>query len=542
MLPQDSFATLVAGGLLPGRKYADDCVWSRMPLGTELLSRSLALGESLRLSDSDQRERDRVQQLLCDLNCWYSSGARLTWGIPGSTSSAFQDWLGNRILWWPNGVPEGERTAIVSSRLGRRLEEKQDWFEFFRDACANVHQRGELLISASSTTTGHFVEQATSLFSQPGLIFHIGQQKNLASWWHKLKLPTANDARPLYRAFVSPEIVVDNCAGNRQVSDAPARDRVVIAGSDRIIVVQMRRKGNLQRLIRARLTDGNRRWRPGSTIYTTNAKLISRQLQEWLTDKNGVAWHTPNRKNSQSSVVATSSSAKQRHSDVRTPSFLSPTEIRKICADIPYLTHCTRRQDSDWPGAARASYIDALILGRKEAQHGAIDALTRIIRSKRLAASSLKTRGTTAVVSLTSVFLDQISKLRHFQTHLARWDFEPYGISIEREWLMQQGARPVLYGDDDTWDQLSPPLQPFFQLRGTRDRNGITNRQWETEREWRHIGDIVLDTLPANKAFVFVPSASEAQRINRISRWPVAVLSPNYQLPNYQANRLLRRC
>ena len=121
-----------------------------------------------------------------------------------------------------------------------------------------------------------------------------------------------------------------------------------------------------------------------------------------------------------------------------------------------YLTHCTRRQNREWPDECKLNYVDALILGRKESQHSALAALMRIVRSKRLIASTIAIRGETPVVSLTAAPPGQMDCMRKYQCHLARWDFEPYGICIHNEWLDERGARPVQYGDEALWNRLKP--------------------------------------------------------------------------------------
>ena len=60
-------------------------------------------------------------------------------------------------------------------------------------------------------------------------------------------------------------------------------------------------------------------------------------------------------------------------------------------------------------------------------------------RSGRLIASSEFVRGETPVVSLTAVPLGEIRTLRTYRSHLSRWDFEPYGICIRRDWLQRRG-------------------------------------------------------------------------------------------------------
>jgi hypothetical protein len=131
-------------------------------------------------------------------------------------------------------------------------------------------------------------------------------------------------------------------------------------------------------------------------------------------------------------------------------------------------------------------------------------------------------RGDVPVVSFTAVPARELGRLHAYRSHLSRWDFEPYGISIRREWLAARGTRPVTYGEESLWDQLPAGDQPFFQLRQSRSAGG-TVWDWTVEREWRHVGDVRLDTIPADTACLFVPTAEEARQLAQISRWPVVV-------------------
>jgi hypothetical protein len=52
------------------------------------------------------------------------------------------------------------------------------------------------------------------------------------------------------------------------------------------------------------------------------------------------------------------------------------------------------------------------------------------------------------------------------------------------------------------------------------------------ESELRHSGNVALDQLPDDAAFVFVSSEDEAERVAAISPWPVAVVgSPGNDSP-----------
>ena len=72
--------------------------------------------------------------------------------------------LGPRLFWWPRGVPSGRFSAIVSSRLGRSLDEQVKWLQLVRAASRRVEANGILCVD-SSTWAGPIIERAGELFS-----------------------------------------------------------------------------------------------------------------------------------------------------------------------------------------------------------------------------------------------------------------------------------------------------------------------------------------------------------------------------------------
>ena len=528
ILPQLS-SVLVETGFFP-----DGTDMGRVALnsGIDLLPAMLDAWHSTTLEEHGRRRRTAVRTH-AQLASLSASGSKLTMGVPGRTAVGCQKWLGARLVWWPRGIPENNRTAFVSSRLGRRLDEKQTWFAFLRAVCSHTLANQSILVSASSTTTGRFLMRAADLFSVPALIFHVSDRDDLVSWRRKTLSRPVVAHRGVVEAYVSPEIDIGPKYIDEKVADIPARDRLVLAGSDRVFVAHLRPGGNLQRLVTARLSQGD--WTPGSVMLAANHGAIPQKDMYDLMQQGAVAWLVPDLA-CQASSHNVWQAAEQGCAQAPTVNLPKFAKLAEVGESRQYLTHCTRRQNRNWPDEGEPSYIDALILGRNESRHSALAALLRIVRSKRLIASTNLIRGETPVVSLTAAPPGQIECMTKYQRHLARWDFEPYGICIHKEWLDERGARPVQYGDEALWTRLKRSSQPFFQLRGTRrDKSDILNGQWESEQEWRHVGDIDLSALPPAKALIFVPTTTEARMLHRVSRWPVVVAS------GYQVNRLLRR-
>src|SRR5437764_11844560 len=105
------------------------------------------------------------------------------------------------------------------------------------------------------------------------------------------------------------------------------------------------------------------------------------------------------------------------------------------------LTHTTRSCAGPWPGESFEAYADSLLNSQDSADHSSLGALRRIVKQRRLIASALTIRAGYKVVSFTAMPLSDLPSLHQYRPHRVRWDFEPYGICIRRQWLIEHGAR-----------------------------------------------------------------------------------------------------
>ena len=199
----------------------------------------------------------------------------------------------------------------------------------------------------------------------------------------------------------------------------------------------------------------------------------------------------------------------------------------------PALLHCVRRHDGPWADQSQAEFLDELLWELPERDRSPLATLVRIVQERRLRASSAAIRGGQPVVCFSARPLEQLATLRRYQRHRRRWDFEPYGLAIRREWLEAQGARPVRYGDDTLWESLADAERPWFQRQTTRARRSaphpptrltLPTTDWTVEDEWRAVGDVDLSTLSADAAVLFVAEDRDADRLRLITRWPIVVL------------------
>jgi hypothetical protein len=400
------------------------------------------------------------------------------------------------------------------------------------------------LLTAASTTTARFIERCASLFGLRLLRVDLAaDDMPLAKWFLRVRdQQPAETTEWRSEVFLSPPLAPLETAAERDADylAAPSRDRAVVAMSDRLLVFHLRRGGHSDRLVRARLTD--RTWPLASVYVALGPDLVRRDAAHELLGLGAVGWMLMEKPQTEQCKFERSESqqSEQRHLErglgngqlkagelPTAPAAIADTlAIARIipvpsAEDWPYLTHCTRRRDGPWPDQGEQDYLDDLILQRAGADHSPLAALWRLVVQQRIIATSETIRGATGVVSFTTIPLAELGRLHTFRPHRARWDFEPYGICIRRDWLERRGSRPVYYGDDELWDRLPPGDRPYFQLRQTRRSTGADVIDWTVEQEWRHIGDVLLRELPADAALLFVSAPAEAEQLSSVSRWPV---------------------
>jgi hypothetical protein len=90
------------------------------------------------------------------------------------------------------------------------------------------------------------------------------------------------------------------------------------------------------------------------------------------------------------------------------------------------------------------------------------------------------------------------------------YSFEPYGVAIRLDYARGLGIRPVLYGEAESYNQLLECEKHLFQSRGSAIAD------WLPEREWRHRGDLSLDTIPREQWRLITFSEKEAEFLRRI--------------------------
>lgn len=366
------------------------------------------------------------------------------------------------------------------SRLPRLIEPQAAWLGALRAALRRIQRLGATLVTADGTAGVEFARRGAE------------------------------------RLTIDVEVLPDieeNSAGITDVDDdVPERDRRLMAAAEMVIVLGVRTNGCIHRLLRHNLE--SRR----SVMLVDLPGLQSQAARDELVALGATLWSPTPEEQEPLCKMAVASVDEYRTDGI--------CEIVPVQADPEwvFLSHTTRSCPGPWPAQSPTEHLDALLDDSPDADHSSLATLKRIVSQRLLRASSRLIRGGFPVVCLTQTPLTDLPRLRQFRAHRTRWDFEPYGLCINREWLQERGARPVVYGDEATWEQLANADRPFFQFvqrAATDDQRHVVD--WTVEQEWRHAGHLDLQALPADSAYVFVPDFAAARVISQISPWPVTL-------------------
>lgn len=263
------------------------------------------------------------------------------------------------------------------------------------------------------------------------------------------------------------------------VNSEVERDRAIIDAADIVIAVAIRAGGQMQSLLRARFEQRRRvevmlPWDNGP-LAAGNRKLldlgappVEPRLLEMA--RKYLPRSTTNR------------------AQLDWTAFFPQWKTSPLSA--PTLAHFTRSIDGPWPGQTRGEYLDDLWHGGFRARRDGAAALYRILNSSTLRASSKLIRGGYPVVSFTAVSPERIGELYRYRAHLVRWDFEPFGIVFDRDWLAKQNVRPVQYLPSSSFHNLSSEERPWFQ------KHEPPSCDYSAEEEWRHLGDLNFSDAP----------------------------------------------
>ncbi len=446
----------------------------------------------------------------------------------------------NQCLFWaPFGLSTSGTTTVASSRLGKRLPQSTGIAEALRTLFAGM-PKNTSIISSPGTTLDKLVRRACRWFSVPMIVLIPGPKSFGPKWVRQSMLLHDNALRenfgtPVY--FFTSSSEVSESTDDGTVPSEPAvsasrrtgnpRDRAIVdqimfSIADEVRVMYVREDGNIHRLTqdRLRLLGPER-----AKVYLFIDKdLNDLKLKNELIDSGGRGWWLYDQKNSETDLQDNlsneqeSRSLKKQHSTAAAK-IISLGEL----TESDFLSHCTRSPQDCWPDETIEDHWDEFLFGGIADQRTALSTLVRIVSSQRLLSGGGLIRHSQRVISFTEIPIGQLFQHRKYRSHLARWDFEPFGIAVKRDSLIQKaGAKPVQYGGDELWAKLDRSEQPYFQFSSASgDSESI---DWRCEREWRIVGDLDLRLFSVDEAVVFVGDRKSAEMVAPISRWPIAVI------------------
>ncbi len=387
-----------------------------------------------------------------------------------------------RILFVSGELPSPmEWTAVFNSRKERLAAPDSDWLTVLRHALPVISGPGRGLASSTGTLTYDLVTAYAERHGIPH--FHV--------------LPSAGKHVPVHerpsfrdRTSVACTSEAKPCPGTVAMG---CRDRLLALLSDAHLVLEIRRGGNLLKVLREQQAAHPRLQR----ILVSGTRAPRNQGNYQLIE-SFPQWSIP------FSPPVPEPGGKT----VRTVSVKARTGRMSRGIDWNrYLYHYTRARPGPWPGQSREEYLHSLLDNLKGSAHGAQDTLARILCEGRIRGSGEMIRGAFPVVSWTSRPPGELASIRKWNAALIRWTFEPYGIAVRRNIAMREGAKPTVYAGDDVYRRLAASERFRYQ------RHEPPRCSWKLEREWRSRGDFPLVGLSGNDAFVFVPRIEDMEAL-----------------------------
>jgi|GEM_PF-2130372 len=430
--------------------------------------------------------------------------------------------------------------AVVSSRQSQRNEDRQRWFRKFLQAARSIDRAQDWWLYFPTIATGPLSE-------------HVARRCEMKS----VKCETLSYLELLDRLSRFTTEPIDLTKNNREVqcwitpaldctaaNDFPQshfasqkkRDRKPSFGDtlsihlpQRLHVIDVREGGNIDHLLEERLL-ADRFQDPSVRIYRLQQETTP--FRETHLQQGAIDWIL-----FEPSPIKTARTSEELTGPppIHNPIF----SVSSVCSDSngmewPYLTHCTRARVLEWSDTKLSSDWDRWLLHDVPEETSPWETLLQIARSQRLLSFPDMTRNKISTISFSAVPLLELLSRRAYRSHLRRWDWEPYGLCIRKSALKGCPVREVIYGEESTWNDLDREDRPWFQPRFSRSGK----IDWREEKEWRLLGDLRLRKLPWESIFFFVPSHSEAERLSRISPWPVAVAEPQKNRKSLPINDL----
>lgn len=454
-----------------------------------------------------------------DTSEWTQILIKLSDFSPGSIQDRL-DWLSDQVVvrfesedafrW----LSSYRSLGILSSHPSRNAFRSPAWQQALHSILEHAKRTPSVVLFPLSAPHSESIAFACSRLGLPSIAVTTGSQISSRTSPKQIGL--------------SSRIVFDS-TGQIAAGKLPAEDLAVAVLAERIAALNVTPGGKiatiLERVLDCSSTDPGRVW---INAQPKPSSALAEAQKRW-SDAGAILWFPKPTHPSEFSSWAC-------HHRV-TPATL------QIHAGIPealavsqqYLIHTTRARQSLWPDQSNLDVLDEAFRLAWNPNPTPLETLLRIITDQRLIATTACKRAGLASISFTENTISVLLGMRAFQSHLARWDWEPYGLAIKKTALEELGAKPVRYLSRKQIAALDLDEQAYCQPIAEK----VSDRDWTTEKEWRLQKDIRLSHLPCDDAFLFVARDAEARAISHHSRWPVYSIEKLSLLRGQLGNHLL---
>jgi hypothetical protein len=371
-----------------------------------------------------------------------------------------------------DSLPPDRKCVILNSRQSKRPCNRDDWVTATAQAVDSVIRQGLAVITSTGLNTWELTAHLVNIRGGRQIIVLPSMDEELIP---PLITQTINDFKldPTRCLFVAPSS--DSVLGKRAKDFWPERDRVAVELAEVVLPLSMRPGGNLDRLLNQAETAGKEICNDFRVDYR---RPVDRVRYDFEGCTLNPALDDPNRR---------------------------------------YLIHWTRSSHEPYPAETRFEYYRD-ILASDTYCRSAYHTLTRIAVDRTIRSTDRFIRGGHQVVSFSALKPREAVKLMRWRRRYVCYSFEPYGVAIRKDAAIAAGLRPVVYGDDDLYSQLADSDRPFFQNRGSEVSD------WRPEAEWRSLGDLDLQSLPADGIKLITYTYDEAAALQQLTKHEVIPL------------------
>ncbi len=398
--------------------------------------------------------------------------------------------------------------AIIASHLQRHPEWSNQWRD--RLICALIRCRDEQKVVLFNTQTpiGFWIAQ-------------FARQLDVTCLSVQSASNISDDRVDEFKVILRPLKSSLHVPGP-EMDALPLADRTIFALASELAIIELAKESKTLKMVKRWVEDlGD--IEPTATIRTFDS--VSETLVRSVISEPGISLVLNNLPGSTATQpVPTMNRSRSELEGLASAMPILPYalfETSRLSCD-EYLVHCTRGRDGRYPNQSEQAYASEMLMLEGDIQSEPIETLRQILSARRIIATRFLKRSDVASVSFSAVPLLELLRRRHYRSHLKRWDWEPFGIAIRKQTLIDRfQAAQVQYRSEDDYANLSSDLRWLFQPRSSL-RNDL---DWSAEQEWRCPGDVRLARLGPLDGFVFVPDVSSAKWIAKNSPFPVAIVN-----------------